>query len=163
MKNQQQNKPFRLLLADDDVDDGFFFATALKALPIQTKFAIVQDGNKLISYLSKRIEKLPDVLFLDLNMPRKNGFECLLEIKLDLKLKHIPVIIYSASLYKNVADFLYENGAHYYVCKCSFDELKEVFRHIFKLLQENKFNRPARDSFVRNSRTKHGLLMQRAT
>lgn len=150
MKNQPQNKPFSVLLADDDVDDSFFFDKALKALPIQTKFAIVEDGEKLIGYLCKRIEKLPDVLFLDLNMPRKNGFECLSEIKLHPKLQHIPVIIYSTSLHDNVADMLYENGAHYYLRKCSFVELKEIFRHIFKLLREKKFERPMRDKFVLN-------------
>lgn len=150
MKNQQPNKPFSVLLADDDVDDGFFFDKALKALPIQTKFAIVEDGEKLIVYLSKRVDKLPDVLFLDLNMPRKNGFECLSELKLHPKLKHIPVVIYSTSLHENVADLLYENGAHFYVRKCSFVELKEIFRHIFKMMREKKFHRPERDKFVLN-------------
>ena len=73
MTSKQQNAPISILLADDDADDRFFFGKALKELPISTELTTVEDGEKLMSYLLKNSEKLPDVLFLDLNMPRKNG------------------------------------------------------------------------------------------
>jgi CheY-like chemotaxis protein len=57
------------------------------------------------------------VLFLDLNMPRKNGFECLTEIKQNVKLRQLPVIIFSTSFEPQIVDLVYNKGATYYVCK----------------------------------------------
>lgn len=90
-----------ILLVDDDKDDRFFFARALKALSIPTILVTISDGEQLMSYLSKNSEQLPDVLFLDLNMPRKNGNECLSEIKLNKKIKQLPVILYVPPLLMN--------------------------------------------------------------
>lgn len=142
----QQFLPFYILLADDDKDDRFFFEKALKGLAIATHLKTVVDGEQLISYLSVA-ERLPDVLFLDLNMPRKNGLECLSEIKRNPKLKEIPVVIYSTSLLDEVADVLYKNGAHYYLHKCDFDELTKSIQKVFDLLKKNS-NQPARDKFI---------------
>lgn len=69
------------LLADDDVDDRTFFKNALEAIPLQTHLSIVSDGYQLMDFLMDNIEQLPHVLFLDINMPGKNGYECLAEIK----------------------------------------------------------------------------------
>ncbi|MCX6351069.1 MAG: response regulator [Bacteroidetes bacterium] len=84
-------KPLNILLADDDIDDCRFFKQALEALPNTSTFAEVHDGDELLNYLQKNEEQLPDVLFLDINMPRKNGFECLVEIKKNEKTKVLPV------------------------------------------------------------------------
>ena len=73
-------KPMNILLADDDADDCFFFEKALREIPMATQLTTVNDGERLMDHLSKNMEQLPDVLFLDLNMPRKSGFECLTEI-----------------------------------------------------------------------------------
>ncbi len=122
--------PLHILLADDDKDDRFFFKDALSKLSIPNKFTSVDDGEQLMSYLTKNSHTLPDVLFLDLNMPRKNGAECLTEIKLNKKLQHLPVIIYSTSLHETIADELYENGAHYYVRKGDLVELKKTLQRV---------------------------------
>ena len=90
-------KKLSILLADDDKDDRFFFSMALESLTVPTQLAIVLDGEKLMVYLDENSHQLPDVLFLDLNMPRKNGFECLNEIKQNNKLNELLVIIYSTS------------------------------------------------------------------
>lgn len=66
-----------ILLADDDLDDCRFFREALEELPFSTSEKIVTNGEDLMQLLTDKDEKLPDVLFLDLNMPRKNGFQCL--------------------------------------------------------------------------------------
>ena len=140
--------PFHVLLADDDSDDRYFFEKVLSVLPIPTRLTTVADGEKLMTYLSENSEKLPDVLFLDLNMPRKNGSECLPEIKHNEKLKRLPVIIYSTSSPENVADLLYNNGAHYYVRKTDLKELQKVLYHVLTHLAENRFARPARENFI---------------
>ena len=139
--------PINVLLADDDIDDRYFFDKVLKSLPVRTELATVEDGEKLMSYLAENSEKLPDILFLDLNMPKKNGSECLVEIKQDERLKKLPVIIYSTHRHEKDSDILYEKGAHYYIRKTDMIELAKTLHHILRLMVENKFERPARDKF----------------
>jgi CheY-like chemotaxis protein len=144
----KHNFPLHILLADDDRDDRFFFDKALESLPFPIQFISIEDGEKLMSFLLKNSEKLPDVLFLDLNMPRKNGSECLSEIKSNEKLKQLPVIIYSTSLHEDVGELLYKNGAHYYVRKTDFSELKKILQRLLTMIVENKFRRPSKDKFI---------------
>ncbi|MEO6305494.1 MAG: response regulator [Bacteroidia bacterium] len=136
------------MLADDDMDDRFFFDKALKVLPIPSELITVEDGAMLMEYLSKNATQLPDVLFLDLNMPRKNGSECLGEIKKNNLLKHLPVIIYSTSLHEDVADVLYKTGAHYYIRKGGMADLEKTLLNILTMIKEDKFVRPPRNKFI---------------
>lgn len=148
MNSQDAHLPLHILLADDDSDDRFFFDKALKTLPFHALLTTLEDGEKLMDYLLENSEKLPDVLFLDHNMPRKNGFECLSEIKLNHELKRLPVIIYSTYLHEDIADLLYENGAHFYIRKTDLAELKKVLHLVLSLLLEKKFARPQRAQFI---------------
>jgi CheY-like chemotaxis protein len=141
-------KPLHLLLADDDKDDRFFFKKVLEELPVAMQLTTVENGEKLIQFLTENTQSLPDALFLDLNMPRKNGLECLSEIKSNKKLKHLPVIVHSTSLNKEIADILYTNGAHYYTRKTDIMELSKVLHYIIQLMVENKFIRPTRKKFI---------------
>jgi CheY-like chemotaxis protein len=100
-------KPVNILLADDDADDCFFFEKALREIPVNTHLTIVRDGEKLMNYLFENIEHPPDVIFLDLSMPRKTGFECLQEIKENDRLKDIRVVLLSTSYPR---DTVYEQG-----------------------------------------------------
>ena len=144
------NTPFHILFADDDRDDRFFFAKVLNTFSIPTRLTTVEDGEKLMNYLFENSEKLPDILFLDLNMPRKNGSECLAEIKHHEKLKSLPVVIYSTSMYEDVAELLYDKGAHYYVRKTDLVELEKVLHYTLALLKENSLVRPTREEFILN-------------
>lgn len=148
MESNMQNTPLNILLADDDMDDRYFFKLALKDIPIPTQVETVNDGEKLMVYLMQNIAKLPDVLFLDLNMPRKDGWECLIEIKANDMLKQIPVVIYSTSLNEEVAEVVYKNGAHYYIRKADLGEIKKVIQRVLTLMKENNFARPSRDEFI---------------
>ncbi len=146
--NPSASSPLHILLADDDQDDRFFFNRALQALPYHLNFTTIEDGEKLMTYLNGSSVKLPDLLFLDHNMPRKNGSECLLEIKQNPKLKNLPVIIYSTYLHEDVATIFYENGAHYYIRKTDVPELKKIISHILTLIYTKKFIRPSRSNFI---------------
>jgi CheY-like chemotaxis protein len=138
-----------LLLADDDTDDCIFFKEVLEELGVDTTLTVVNDGVELMRLLSKKTNSLPDVLFLDLNMPRKNGFECLLEIKLDDKLKHLPVVIFSTSLDMQVVNLLYEKGAHYYIRKPGeFSKLKKVIQEALTVTSQTKSGQPAKEKFI---------------
>lgn len=139
----------KLLLADDDMDDRLFFEDAIEELFTSYKLSTVTDGVELMELLSDDSEQLPDILFLDINMPRKNGCECLAEIKANDILKDIPVVIFSTSLDMEIVNKLYENGAHYYIRKPGdFNVLKKVIYQATVLLKEDNINQPERSNFI---------------
>ena len=143
--------PVILVLADDDKDDCLFFKDALDELPIKADLTTVHDGEQLMKLLIEKefIPPPPHVLFLDLNMPRKNGFEVLAELKLDERLKHLPVIIFSTSYEEDVANLLYKKGAHYYIRKpAEFAQLKKVIYQALLLATEDNSAQPPKENFV---------------
>ena len=145
-------KIIQLLLADDDKDDCDLFKEALDELSLPAKLAIVHDGEQLMQLLSKQTSALPQVLFLDLNMPRKNGFECLAEIKQNDKLKDLPVIIFSTSFDYDIVTLLHTNGAHYYISKPNeYNKLKNVIHAALSAVAEKGSVKPDRDNFVLES------------
>ena len=140
---------FQIILADDDLDDCMFFEEALNEFPISIHLSIIHNGEKLMQHLLNNSEQLPDLLFLDLNMPRKNGFECLAEIKQNEKLKHLPVIIISTSMVKDVVNLLYKNGAQYFIRKPGeFSQFKKVIHHsLTKIIRQTPLQ-PTKEEFV---------------
>lgn len=141
---------YNLLLADDDEDDCAFFKEALDELSVPVSLAVVNDGVQLMDYLeANSSNNLPDILFLDLNMPRKNGHECLKEIKEIDELTAIPVIIFSTSLDTEIVDLMYKKGATYYIRKPGeFSKLKKVIGNALHFISENKLRQPVREHFV---------------
>lgn len=141
---------YNLLLADDDEDDCAFFKEALDELLLPVSLVTVNDGVQLMDFLSdKSAETLPDILFLDLNMPRKNGFECLTEIKKIDKLQELAVIIFSTSLDMNIVDTMYEKGALYYIRKPGdFSKLKKVIGNALAITAKNNFKQPVKEHFI---------------
>lgn len=124
-----------LVLADDDFDDCIFFKEALEDSSHATALIIVNDGVALMRLLKEGIEPIPHVIYLDLNMPLKTGFECLTEIKQTEKLRHVPVIIFSTSFNPEVAEKLREQGAAHYICKPGdFADLKKLLSKSLDLL-----------------------------
>ena len=96
--------------------------------------------NNSCNYSQMKQYELPHILFLDLNMPRKNGFECLSEIKHNNKLKDLPVVIFSTSFEQEVVNLLYKNGAQYFIRKPSvFLQFKEIILHALLLVMDRKY------------------------
>jgi CheY-like chemotaxis protein len=91
-----------VLLAEDDPDDRNLFERALKEIPITTHLRTVTNGEELMDYLALNTTELPDVLFLDLSMPRKTGYECLLEIKENKKMEALHVVIFTTSITQRI-------------------------------------------------------------
>jgi DNA-binding NarL/FixJ family response regulator len=84
---------------------------------------------------------VPDILFLDINMPRKNGQECLYEIKRSEKLQNIQVVMFSTTNSWDTINQLFKSGAHVYVHKPSdFSQLKQVIYNALPLAGEKKFS-----------------------
>jgi CheY-like chemotaxis protein len=127
-----------ILLADDDTDDCLFFKDALAGMPVYTKFTAVHDGEQLMQLLKLENNELPHILFLDLNMPRKNGFECLTELKQNKDLNNLPVVVFSTSFEKEVVNLLYESGAQYFIRKPSeFAQFQKIIFHVITLVTQH--------------------------
>lgn len=142
-------KILHILLADDDRDDCLIFQEALNELLVSTHVTVVHDGVQLMQHLNQKTTLLPDVIFLDLNMPRKNGFASLEELKQDKELKHLPVIIISTSYEHDIVDLLYMHGAQYYICKpASYQNLKKVIQEALSLLIQFPLVQPPRERFL---------------
>lgn len=128
-------EPMFILLAEDDEDDRQFFKEAIERVHLNTVLEVVSDGAYLIEYLRKSPEKLPHLIFLDLNMPRIDGFECLHEIRDVLKLKDLPIAIYSTSNASRDIEEAFKLGANIYIRKPS--DINHLNQIIIKVVSIN--------------------------
>ena len=104
------------MIIDDDEDDRMFFKQALNEMLTSSLSLEAKDGIEALQLLGKT-ERKPDYIFLDINMPRMDGRECLLELKSDATLKSIPVIMYSTSFTDDSIAELLALGASGYLNK----------------------------------------------
>ncbi len=138
-----------ILLADDDPADCLLFKNALEELPVSVHLNIVHNGDQATELLSKKRSKLPDVLFLDIHMPRKNGFATLEEIKRNKRLEDLPVIIFSTSSELEGVKRVYSDAAHYYICKpANFSQLKNVIYEALTLISQKNKSIPLKENFM---------------
>ena len=129
--------PISILLAEDDYDDCFLFSEALQELKLATRLTCVKDGEQLMGYLQSCHGALPDVIFLDINMPRKNGHQCLMEIKKDPRLNSIPIVVLSTANEPNRVKLLLNAGAlSYFMKPDEFGILKKIITQVLGQIRE---------------------------
>ena len=149
LPNYKKIKTLNILLADDDTDDCNFFKEALVKLNLSANLKTVNDGEELMQLLSNETIDLPNLLFLDINMPRKNGFECLSEIKKNDRLKDLPIVIFSTSNSRDNINHAFKIGANIYISKPgNFNQLMQVIQHAIPI---------ASDKIVSSSQLKYIL------
>jgi two-component system, response regulator len=125
-----------ILMADDDSDDRMLMKEALEENNISHALHFVEDGAELLDYLHKRGKFIfqdirPDLIILDLNMPKIDGREALGYIKANIDLKRIPVIVLTTSKAEEDIAKAYDLGVNSFICKpVRFDELVVVAREI---------------------------------
>jgi CheY-like chemotaxis protein len=122
MQNETKGKPFRILIADDDFEDFLLIKNTFEVSRLQAHLSHVEDGQYLIDILKaqgkyNKFGELPNLILLDLNMPRKNGFDVLKEIKDNDVLKKIPIIIFTTSQALRDIEKAYELGANCFISK----------------------------------------------
>jgi len=123
-----------IFLADDDIYDRELFQDALQELCTQSQLTCAEDGVELMTTLDETVPPPPYAIFLDLNMPGKNGYECLTEIKNTHKLKDIMVVIFSTTASQHAIEKTYSLGANYYISKpSSFALLKKAIETVLQL------------------------------
>ncbi|MEZ2446235.1 response regulator [Chitinophaga sp. RCC_12] len=124
-----------VLLIDDDIDDRMIFGEVLKELAPDIIYHEAINGEDALLKLNNNLA--PDLIFLDLNMPRIDGKQFLAEIRQQEHLKHIPVVIYSTSSHESDKKETRELGASYFLTKPnSLHELTHILGH---LLQQKLF------------------------
>ena len=137
-----------VFVTEDDDDDRLLFQEVVKELPYLIHLSMARDGDETIKSL-KQFQQLPDILFLDLNMPLKNGLECLKEIKASKSLAALPVIIFSTSSYPAAINQAYSEGAHLYIRKPNdFLSFKKSIQYVLSINWKEKISPPPRDEFV---------------
>lgn len=125
----------KIFLADDDHEDVQFFRDAVRDISDTIDITHGNNGRELLNFLESCE---PDcdrhVVFLDLNMPKMNGFECLSSIKAHHRLRQLPVVILSTSSDPRNIKLLYDMGAHHYVVKpFSYGELRNVLNKVLSI------------------------------
>lgn len=122
-----------ILIADDDTDDRLFMDRALRQSGYMHSIRFVDDGEDLMHYLqhqgryTEQNAPWPDLLILDLNMPRKNGFQALSEIKDDPTLRRLPVVVMTTSSADEDVIKTYNLGVNSFVTKpFNFNRLVEM-------------------------------------
>lgn len=117
-------KSYTILMADDDADDCLLVQEALKETGQTHDLRIVRDGEELMDYLRRRgdyatprTSPRPDLILLDLKMPRKDGREALRELKADPRFGIIPIVVLTTSMAKDDIGFCYRIGVNSYVTK----------------------------------------------
>ncbi|MGE5519630.1 MAG: response regulator [Candidatus Dadabacteria bacterium] len=145
MENEQY---YHVFLADDDRDQGLLFERVLKQVDPNIELAIENNGSDLLDHLEKEI---PDLLFLDLKMPRKNGYECLSEIRNHLKLSDLPIVVYSSSSHMSDIAKAYEHHADLYMVKpFNSQHLRNALHSILKM--EWRINYPNQKFYFINNK-----------
>lgn len=138
-----------IFLADDDTDDCNIFREALKEVSEATELTISFDGVELMSTLDETVPPPPYVIFLDLNMPRKNGFESLSEIRKNDRYKDIPVVILTTASNPDIIERTFHLGANYFVQKpASYSKLKDAIKTVLSLDITQLNTQPERNRYV---------------
>ncbi|HMC02041.1 MAG TPA: response regulator [Flavobacteriaceae bacterium] len=144
-----QSNYIYIMLADDDEDDRLFFTDAFEELKMNTKVRTFNDGVELMDYLNTEDVILPNVLFLDLNMPKKNGIVCLKEMKSNQKLSDIAIAIYSTSASEEDIEETFVLGANIYIKKPNdFNKLKKVLSDVVSINWQYHTNGLNKDNFL---------------
>ena len=139
-----------IFVADDDPEDHILFQEVIKDLPYLVYLTTAHDGEEAITVLNG-LNELPDVMFLDLEMPINNGFECLKEMKKNKKLQSVPVIVFSTSSYPGAVNQCYNDGAHLYIRKPDdFINFKKCIHFVLAINWKSKLTQPPREEFVLN-------------
>jgi CheY-like chemotaxis protein len=117
-----------ILVAEDDEDDFYIFFLALQETGLPVTLLRAENGDRLMAMLHERV---PDILFLDLDMPCKNGQQCLSEIRSDKRLDALPVVIYSSFDDARHVEYCFRHGANQYLVKpYGFSELVTAMKNV---------------------------------
>jgi CheY-like chemotaxis protein len=136
-----------IILADDDFEDRSFFREVLQDLKPGSTLLEFEDGKQLMDHLGD-LDKLPHLIFLDINMPLKTGIQCLKEIRENARFSNVPLIIFTTSSSKFEVDNAYNCGANLYIRKpYLYKEGVEALRKFFSDFDSSSILKVPRENF----------------
>ena len=131
LNNTRQHSIKTVFIADDDSDDLLLFKDALESVDATIKLEDVKNGLDLLNLLS---HLTPDLLFLDLDMPGKNGLECLVEIRKNNLYQFLPIVVFSSTTRPSNIETAYELGADLFFIKpANYNDLTSSITAILAL------------------------------
>jgi CheY-like chemotaxis protein len=141
-----ETKPTNVLIAEDDDDDYFIFSLAIS----ETSFTVIlkraEDGEILMKLLQ---QELPDILFLDILMPCKDGRQCLLDIRSDRRYDKLPIIVYTSLDDLETVEYCYRQGSNLLTIKPnSVEDLKDVVQRVLSIDWKKTMYFPPKSEFV---------------
>jgi CheY-like chemotaxis protein len=144
------NKNIKILLTDDDEDDRAFFAEAIDDLSLNNSVEFCKNGLELLQRLQNKALGIPDIIFLDLNMPIMSGFETLQQIRADVRFKDVPVIaIYSTSATMDGVKHTFGLGANAYIVKpVNFNDLRTLLKKVMEIDWQEKLQNLKLESYI---------------
>jgi CheY-like chemotaxis protein len=127
------NQQVEILLVEDNEDDIVIIQEVFADMRLATLINVVRDGEEALAYLRRKgkykVARMPDLVLLDINMPKKNGFEVLEEMKKDRRLQLLPVIILTTSHREEDVVRAYAKGACSYIHKLvDLDQFKQLIK-----------------------------------
>lgn len=154
--NLTESKPTNVLIAEDDDDDFFIFSVAIS----ETAFTVIvkraEDGELLMKLLQQEV---PDILFLDMLMPCKDGKQCLMEIRSDRRYDNLPIIVYSALEDLETVEYAYRQGSNLFTIKPnSIEDLKEALNRILSIDWKKTMYFPPKAEFIIGRKSPKGWV-----
>jgi len=145
----EKGDKLNVILVDDDPDDRMLFEEVFSELRIQSSLFLFQNGLEFLAYLDRPQAPIPDLIFLDLNMPIMGGIEALEHIKRSEKYSNVPIAIYSTSSSDKDIEESLARGANVYITKpTDYGKLKRILGEVLKIQWQYLSGAMLLDNFV---------------
>ena len=132
-------KKYKIIIVENDEDEQLFMKEGFEAADMFEIIAQLKNGDALLEWLNENPQTLPDVVLSDLNMPGKNGYDVITDLKTNPSYSHIPVIITSTSSTKTIIDKCMNTGAADYIIKPdTFVEYVPYVKNLYKRIEEKE-------------------------
>lgn len=130
---------YKIVLVENDADEQFFMREGFDQTGLFEILAQVKNGDVLFDWLAENSGTLPDLILSDLNMPGKNGYDIITEVKATPAYAHIPVVITSTSSTQSLIDKCLALGASDYIVKPdTFIDYQPFVRHLYNTIEEKQ-------------------------
>jgi response regulator RpfG family c-di-GMP phosphodiesterase len=148
MVDRQMEEVLNVVMAEDDNDDFEILADAIRQVPVKIFLSRAENGVVLMKLIH---EKIPDLLFLDIILPQRDGRDCIREIRSDKKFDGLPIIVYTSLKDLETVEFCYRWGTNIFIHKPqSYSDVAEIVRKIFSINWKKLQYYPSRSEFVLN-------------
>lgn len=148
MADQNLEEELHVLMAEGDKDDFDILADAIEKVPVKVMLTRAENGDVLMKLIH---DKIPDLLFLDIILPCRDGRDCIREIRSDKKFDNLPIIVYTSIKDLDAIEFCYRWGTNLFVHKPqTYSEIADIVRKIFSVNWKKMQYYPSRNEFVLN-------------